>query len=218
MLLAVETSSRAGSVALYDATGLVEAVVLGAPRDHAQGLAPAVQALLAGRFEALSAYAVSVGPGSFTGLRIGVAFVKGLALVYPRPVVPVGSLEVLAAGVPDGPEDRVAVLDARRGNVFAARFGAGREDPTLPAGLYPAEALAARLGGEAGLVWVGDGVPVLGPLRGSVAPEAAWTPRAEVLAALAWPRRASGIGAEAVAPVYHQRSGAEESLGICAVD
>ena len=221
MLLAIETSSRAGSVALFDHTGLLERVDIGAPRDHAQGLGPAVQRLLGGRFERLTGYAVSAGPGSFTGLRIGVAFLKGLGMVHPRPVVPVGSLEVLAAGLGAEPADRVAVVDARRGNVFAARFlGPELEpEPGLPPGMYPAEALRDRLGGLP-LTWVGDGAPVVAPEGGVIAPEATWTPRADVLAALAWPRLVAGEGVDVarVSPIYHQLSAAEESLGICAVD
>jgi tRNA threonylcarbamoyladenosine biosynthesis protein TsaB len=84
--------------------------------------------------------AVGVGPGGFTGLRIGIATARALAQANGLPLVPVGSLAALAAGT-DGPV--AAVLDARRGEVFAAVYDAGRE-LLAPAALAP-QALAARL-------------------------------------------------------------------------
>ena len=75
-------------------------------------------------FTAVDRIAVTVGPGSFTGLRVGLAFAKGLALALAKPCVGVGTLEALAASAGDG---RVAVaIDAGRGNIYLQLFEAGR--------------------------------------------------------------------------------------------
>jgi tRNA threonylcarbamoyladenosine biosynthesis protein TsaB len=97
--------------------------------------------------------AVGVGPGGFTGLRIGVATARALAQGHGLPLVPVGSLEALAAG---GEGTVAAVLDARRGEVFAGVYESG-DEVLAPAALAP-EALAERLRSlEAPVQAVGDG-------------------------------------------------------------
>ena len=97
--------------------------------------------------------AVGVGPGGFTGLRIGIATARALAQAHGLPLVPVGSLAALAAGT-QGPV--AAVLDARRGEVFAAAYDDGRE-LLAPAALAPGD-VAARLSKlEPRVQAVGDG-------------------------------------------------------------
>jgi tRNA threonylcarbamoyladenosine biosynthesis protein TsaB len=95
--------------------------------------------------------AVGIGPGGFTGLRIGIATARALAQARDLEVVPVGSLHALAAGAPE--EDVAAVLDARRGQVFAAIWRAGVLE-LEPSALDP-EVLAARVG--PGILAVGNG-------------------------------------------------------------
>jgi tRNA threonylcarbamoyladenosine biosynthesis protein TsaB len=100
--------------------------------------------------------AVGVGPGGFTGLRIGIATARALAQARGIPLVGVGSLEALAAGAPahDGPV--VAVLDARRGEAFMAAYGDGRE-LAAPAALAP-DVLATRVAEMPGTpLALGDG-------------------------------------------------------------
>jgi tRNA threonylcarbamoyladenosine biosynthesis protein TsaB len=116
----------------------------------AEALLPAIDALLAEAgcaLDELDAFAVSIGPGSFTGLRIGAATVKGLAFATQQPVAAVPTLAAVAKGAPAGEGPVVALLDARRGEIYAAGYAApGDLSPDLlPEGLYTAEELARRL-------------------------------------------------------------------------
>jgi tRNA threonylcarbamoyladenosine biosynthesis protein TsaB len=119
---------------------------------HASRLLVLVEEALAAAgagWDAVERIAVGVGPGGFTGLRLGIATARALAQARDLPLVGVSSLAALAAGVDDEDRPVVAVIDARRGEVFAAaRGGFG------PVALAP-EALAARI--EPGTLAVGDG-------------------------------------------------------------
>src|SRR5262249_28769934 len=143
LLLAIDTSTRAGSIALMQDGAIVEHRTLPEDKKHGSLLAPAVAALL--RFDAarIDACAPAIGPRSFTGLRIGLAFLKGLALVHPRKVVAVSTLEVIAARLlahaPDATH-ALPVLDARRLEAYAALYARGAPDlaidPRLPEAAY----------------------------------------------------------------------------------
>lgn len=115
----------------------------------------------------LERIAVGLGPGTFTGLRIGVASAHGLAQSSGAGLVGVSSLRALAEGVDDEPENVLAVIDARRGEVFVAAYGARdttgvRKQLLAPSPLAPerlGEALSAAAGeGRGGWIAVGDGV------------------------------------------------------------
>lgn len=106
-------------------------------------------------FDALDRIGVTVGPGSFTGLRVGLAFAKGLAAALDRPVAGVSTLDALAASVADAPAV-AALIDARRGQVYARFWRDGAAEG--PAEALTLEAAAGRIGGmAAGGVLVGSG-------------------------------------------------------------
>jgi tRNA threonylcarbamoyladenosine biosynthesis protein TsaB len=225
-LLAIESASERASVALLRAGEPVAVRAVEAGRPASEGLLPAALALLAEQDlapAALDGIAVSIGPGSFTGLRVGVATAKGLAFGATGGVVAVPTLAALAAlGAARTPAPRVvATLDARRGELYAACHRG--EDP-LAAPLWgPAvvavDALAARLAAEAEPVLVvGEGVAALSGQLGEAgagglrwlappegAPDAAWVGRlgARLLAA------GAGLAAADLAPVYVRRAEAE---------
>ncbi len=210
LILSLETSTEAGSCALWF-DGLISERRCPAGQPHSETLLPLVRELLAEAdvtVSQLDAIAFGMGPGAFTGLRVACGAAQGLAIASNRPVIPVGSLDTIAA-MSDA--DRVlAVLDARMGEVYAGRFvrsddlwliqGDIRVSPpgevVLPedAGwlacgnalsAYPA--LAQRLGG-AGI-----------ELGQSLVPDAATVAR---LAAGRMARGDSGIDAALAAPFY----------------
>lgn len=135
-------------------------VVVVTDRRHAEEISPRLQMLLADAGVALrdiDLLAIDVGPGRFTGLRVGLATVRALAFSLDRPVIGLSSLTVLAAGtaseVSNGAGDTVtAVIDARRNEVFQQTFTGG--SASGPAVVGGAETLAAQARG----VVVGDGL------------------------------------------------------------
>jgi tRNA threonylcarbamoyl adenosine modification protein YeaZ/tRNA threonylcarbamoyl adenosine modification protein YjeE len=127
-LLAIETATELVGAAVSDDDGVRAAAWVVGRRRHAELLAPLVDDVLAraGVVTAeLTAVAVDVGPGLFTGLRVGVAMAKGLAFAAGVGVVPVTSLAVLATEATEARPagDVLAVIDARRAEVFVARYG-----------------------------------------------------------------------------------------------
>lgn len=121
--LAIDTAAEVGSIALADAGGVLEQVRLDAPGGFGQMLFGALEALLARqgvRLADIGLYAAATGPGSFTGVRIGLAAIKGLAEVAGKPAVGISNLEALASR--GTAELRAPVIDARRGEVFAAVY------------------------------------------------------------------------------------------------
>jgi tRNA threonylcarbamoyladenosine biosynthesis protein TsaB len=199
-ILAIDTATQPGSVAIADDDRLEARVLPG--RD--QALAATVAALVP-EIASIDAYAIAIGPGSFTGLRVGLAFLKGLSIAHKRPVATISTLAAILerARRTGGKGSILALLDARAGEVYAQR------DPDLAPGLYAIEALAERLRGQAPGQMTGDRVPALEALLPG------WTPvslpegapvLASVVADLARPMIAAGEGLSAgpLEPVYLQ--------------
>lgn len=145
MLLAVDTSTRTIGVALYDGERVLAESVWSSPDHHSVELAPAVAAALERtglRPRDLRALGVAIGPGSFTALRVGLAFIKGLSLANNLPIVGVPTLDSLAAAQPLHPERMAAVLRAGRGRLAVGWYVRGEsgwqpEGPVIV--LTPAE-------------------------------------------------------------------------------
>lgn len=124
-ILAVDTTTERGSVAVVENGELLGELRLHAGAAHSRRVLPAVDFLLQGLDSPLSSidgYAVATGPGSFTGLRIGISTVQGLALGHPRPCLGVSALDVLAVRARGAAESLAAVMDAWRGEVYAALY------------------------------------------------------------------------------------------------
>jgi tRNA threonylcarbamoyladenosine biosynthesis protein TsaB len=124
-LLAVESATLSGGVALLEDDRLLGEITLNIAITHSERLMFAVDRLLAdcGLAPAdLDGLAVSVGPGSFTGLRVGLATVKALAMALDLPVAPVPTLDALAARLPFADAPVCPILDARKGEVYFSLY------------------------------------------------------------------------------------------------
>jgi tRNA threonylcarbamoyladenosine biosynthesis protein TsaB len=125
LVLGIETSARQGGVAIVGENGVLCETVLNVEVTHSERLLPAVdRALDEARItlEDLGGIAVSIGPGSFTGLRIGLSTAKGLAYATGLPLVGVPTLEAMAWALPAARWQVCPVLDARKQEVYAALF------------------------------------------------------------------------------------------------
>ncbi len=123
-LLAFETATEACSVALYVDGQVLERFEV-APRRHAELSLPWAEQLLAEAGVArsqLDAIALSRGPGAFTGVRLAIAIAQGIALALDRPLLPVSTLQTLALRAPADAPRVLACIDARMGELYAARY------------------------------------------------------------------------------------------------
>jgi tRNA threonylcarbamoyladenosine biosynthesis protein TsaB len=161
--LAVDPTAEFGSVALADESGVREEVLIHAPKGFSQVLFGEIEALLQRQGVALSQidlFAGASGPGSFTGVRVGLSAIKGLAEVLGKRVVAVSNLEALAEfGTSNA---RAVVIDAHRGEVYAALYdGAGNQ--IIPEAVLPLQRFQELLG-EREVEWISER-----PLAGAIA-------------------------------------------------
>jgi tRNA threonylcarbamoyladenosine biosynthesis protein TsaB len=162
LVLGLDTCLATCSVAVLDGGRVLAHASEAMVRGHQERLAPMAAQVMAETglaFSSLDRIGVTVGPGSFTGLRVGVAFAKGLSLALDRPAVGVGALEALAA---DLPGLVFPAIDARRGQLYLQAFEDGRAlmaPDALTAGDAAARVLELGLGRAFTLV--GSGAALL---------------------------------------------------------
>lgn len=218
--IGIETSGWSGSVALVEGTQVVARRVLDpSGRRHARTLAPEIQSLLdeAGRNAAdLDVVAVSIGPGSFTGLRVGVVCAKTLAWAAQSKVVAVDTYQAIATQCPEDVRVVDVVGDGQRGDLYVGRYrqterGDWARDGDIE--IRPADEWLSQL--------TPDGV-VTGPglerrlaqagARCRALPQEDWAPRAETIALLGQQRAIVGRTDDlwTLEPFYLRRSAAEE--------
>lgn len=212
MLLAVDTSTSQMGLALYDGSQVLAEMLWRSRAHHTQELAPALSGLLdraGSKVGDLTVLAVAIGPGSFTSLRVGLAFVKGLALARHLPLIGVPTLDVAAAAVTPQKIPLVAVLQAGRGRIAAAGYTPARDGWKLKvaANVTTAQALAESIQSSAivcgelseeerALLEDNPNVRLAGP--------AACVRRPALLAELAWARWQAGKidPTASLAPIY----------------
>jgi tRNA threonylcarbamoyladenosine biosynthesis protein TsaB len=161
-LLGMDTSTAATAACVLRGDEAFEVApepaALSARPAHASELMPAVATVMEQAsvgYSDLDAIAVGVGPGTFTGLRIGIATARGLASANGLPLKPVSSLAALAAGI--DAELRLPVIDAKRGEVFAALYTPGGERHWGPLALRPEELAERATADGATPLAAGDG-------------------------------------------------------------
>ena len=190
-IVALETTMVPGSLALaVDGTALWHGQLM--PHEKsAETLAICLQAgirQLSWSVPEVQLVGVTVGPGSFTGLRVGVTTAKMLAYVAGCPVAPIDAMLAIAAGVPDPPEELLVVVDAQRRGFYCQRFQTGSSDIPQPAG--PREIWSADrvLREPRQLTLVGPGLARLTECLANrnVAASDCWAPHAQTVALLAW--------------------------------
>ncbi len=216
MLLAIDTSTAQIGLGLYDGVQVVAETIWYSHQHHTVELAPALSEVMrrAGvNMGDVQAIGVAIGPGSFTALRVGLAFVKGLALSRKMPIVGIPTLDVLAAAQPASKLPLAAVLQAGRGRIAVSLYGPAADTAWQsqgPAEITTAEALADS---------IDKPTLVAGELSANerqrlarkkvnvvLAPPHLCVRRPSVLAQLAWARWHEGRVDEAatLAPIYLQ--------------
>ncbi len=222
--LAIETTSRRGEVALVEQGAVIAEAAFEAGLKHTAHLVPLVDGLMreAGwaPYEAREVY-VSVGPGGFTGTRVGVTFAKSFAFAAGAKVVAVPTPRVVVEDAPPEARHALVVVDARRGKVWAEPFARSGHE-WKPAGEPRLTTLSEALAEAPRPIWLlGEGVAyhagAIDPSDRQVhtAPEAA--PRARHVATLGWRMARQGRFTDpfALTPRYVRRPEAEEKrLGI----
>jgi tRNA threonylcarbamoyladenosine biosynthesis protein TsaB len=210
----VDTTTDRGSVAVVLGGEIRGEVRLQAGMGHSRRLLPAVDFLLRGLGLApddIEGYAVTAGPGSFTGLRVGLASVQGMALASGRPCVGLGTLDVLAARIAGAAPTLVAVMDAHRGEVYAAAYDVEARPRGEPVTAAPGRAFA---GIAAGAAFIGNGAERYREAVVAAVPGALFPGRSAFLAGtlgrLAEPLLAAGRGVTAseLRPLYLRGTGA----------
>lgn len=223
LILAIETSTRQGSAAVWRDGALVDARPVAGQQRHTAGLLPTIEAVLrdAGHSpRELSVFAFSQGPGSFTGLRVAATIGRMLASVTGCRVVAVPTLDVIAENARDMADCRDAVatvVDARRGQVFGGWYQRDGD------GEWAAQQSAALCEPAAWLKTLPRPIGVLGPGAGVVAeacdddgvvvlPESTWQPSAAHVARLAAKRAAVGAFSQPaeILPLYIRPPECEE--------
>ena len=148
-ILGIETSTKTGSVAIVSEDGVIAQYSLNIEVTHSERLMSTVDRVLTDtgfQIADMDGYAVAIGPGSFTGLRIGLAAVKGLALVTGKPVAAVPTLKALAWNLPYAAYPVCPMLDARKNEVYAATYRF--EGSALVHGMAEAVISLSRLSGR----------------------------------------------------------------------
>jgi tRNA threonylcarbamoyladenosine biosynthesis protein TsaB len=220
-ILALETSGTQGSVATLAGTTLLEELPLDSNLRSAQSLAPAIKRVLRlsrwkpGDVELVAAVA---GPGSFTGLRIGVMTAKAFAYAVGAKLVGLNTLEVVASAMPRAIDQVEVVWDAQRKQLFRQRFERGAE------GRFRAATAVEIVDVHAWLAALPTGLNVAGPplesLGGQIpgqvqiVDKSLWWPTASAVGHLAARVDLSQLSdIWTLAPDYHRRSAAEEKAG-----
>ena len=220
-ILGIETATRTGGVAIVSEDGVLAEYTLNIEVTHSERLMSTVDRVFKDtglRMASIDGFGVSIGPGSFTGLRIGLSTVKGLAFTTGKPVAAVPTLKALAWNTPHARYPVCPLLDARKKEVYAAlyRYDGGELVQDLPETVLPLAELAERVAGE--VLFTGEGARLFaGDIerlfagRALFAPRSATVPSAAGIAEIALAMISVGrqTGPDGLSPMYIRRPEAE---------
>ncbi len=224
-ILAFDTATRSGSVAILDDSRIIVEMNSDTGKTHSESLLPAVDHVLHETgyvIDDIDGYALTIGPGSFTGLRIGLSTVKGLAWASGKPVMAVSTLEALAHNIPFTDKFICPVLDARKKEIYTAIFrwnGSDIERVSEDAVMPPA-GLFDLIDGET--IFLGPGLNIYGAYiserlgnGATFAPENLWSVRASNVGIIALEgfKRGEGRESSILLPRYIRPSEAELNWG-----
>lgn len=222
-VLAIDTSGPVAGCAVLAGGRIAHLAAMNHGLTHSEIIMPAVDAALTGAglsCRDVDVFAAVAGPGSFTGVRIGVCAAKGLAHAAGKPCAAVHALEALAMNFYGFDGLCCPILDARRGQVYCAAFdmSGGMPSRALEDAAEPLTDFLKRLPGDRRLVFVGDGVPAhggtvaqaLGP-RALIAPENLRDLRADAACLLAAQRPETWVEAARLRPIYLRAPQAERN-------
>ena len=220
-VLAIDTSGPVAGCAVLKDGKIVHLVAMNHGLTHSETIMPAVDEALSAvglRCVDVDVFAAVAGPGSFTGVRIGVCAAKGLAHGAGKPCAAVHALEALAMNAYGFDGLCCPILDARRGQVYCAAFdmSGGMPVRALEDAAQPLEDFLARLPQERRLIFVGDGVPAHGESvrrtlgeRALIAPPSLRDLRSDAACLLAAARPESWVEAGLLRPIYLRAPQAE---------
>ena len=220
-ILGIETATKTGGVAIVTEQGVVAEYTLNIEVTHSERLMSTIDRVLSDTGLTMSnmdGFGISIGPGSFTGLRIGLSTVKGLAFTTGKPVAAVPTLKALAWNLPYPLHPVCPLLDAKKKEVYAAlyRYDGGDLIQMLPETVAPLAELAERISGD--VLFTGEGSRFFAAAireqfgsRAHLAPLAATVPSAASVAEIALGMLTGGgeTAPDRLSPLYIRRPEAE---------
>jgi tRNA threonylcarbamoyladenosine biosynthesis protein TsaB len=223
LILALDTTTGSGSVALLDATRFLGEINAESSGSYSARLLRAVDFLLRAnslKIEDMDGFAVAAGPGSFTGIRIGLSTIKAFAFALGKQVAPVSTLFALASKLKDSPSHLISPLvDAKKGEIYTALFESRGQslEEVIPQGAYAPDRFFSLLPAHRNITFIGNGVEVYRQkILAYLKDKARFSSRSlfiayevgvlgrEIL------KQGRGVTGEKLQPIYFRKSQAEE--------
>jgi tRNA threonylcarbamoyladenosine biosynthesis protein TsaB len=223
LILAVDTTTPSGSVAILAGTRLVAEIAVESTSTHSSRLLASVNLLLGALnlgIKDIEGFAVAPGPGSFTGIRIGLSTIKSFAFASGKPVAPISSLQALAWKLRDSQNKLVCpMLDAKKGEIYAALFEVegGRMKECVAQGAYSPGDFLSRLPKHRNILFIGNGTELCRPkIQDSLKDNAKFSSRSGFIAYEVGRlggellKAKKGVSSDRLEPLYFRVSQAEE--------
>jgi tRNA threonylcarbamoyladenosine biosynthesis protein TsaB len=223
IILAVDTTTFAGSVALLEKTELLAEINIDSPSTYSERLLPAVDFILKTNgmnIKDIEGFALAAGPGSFTGIRIGLSTVKSFSYASGKAVAPVSTLEALAWKLRQ-PQNHLLcpLLDAKKGEIYAALFESrsGKLKEIIPQGAYSPDSFFSLLPANRIIYFIGNGIDAYGDkILQYFKDKARFSRRSPFIAyevgLLGYEllRKKKGTSSQELKPIYFRKSQAED--------